>query len=913
MAPQYTAPSLQDQPVAPMKEWKGYFRNTDPTILAPNCLTFPSINCFVPNMDKVVPRMGKTVLGQPYTEDKNWPVIGHKERFTTMGGYVLEVRVVKSDDANLKDIIEVLYPNPVTGEYQWYQITQNVNPLTAGVHEYYMDDWFDTNLNPAESLNLSRLIWVNGLKQIFSWTGGIAPIVAVINNVSISTTLGVTWTSLGFVSPALGGSGNVIINGVAYAVSGGWDTDTLLISNTSGISVNDVAFSQIQADTSQTAPDVPFDMCRQNKNYMFYGNWKSRKLYMSNGFNHNATQEITSAQAVQNDLVLSQDSPYTGTGSHVYRVTIDSVNPEANRQDFIPGGSGGLNDGRYNTSGYTDDDGSENVYKVVMVAEYTIVVPSSSGLQVGEIIQGNTSDALARVVVVYDAGSQDEIGVVLLQGQFEAGETITSLSSGVTTGASTVVTYQDWIQCYKNDSPRTITNGPQTGRTVALFNSAVINLVDGLTITFGNWFGHAVGDTFQLTIDIGGNDTFQWQIDGGTPTTGVAITGNPQTLSNGVEITFVSKTGHAVGDYWDITVDQEVDKAWTSFYYTLPVRKPGEGYVYQLPSNFWTMAPQEEEMYVNTAYGYWSYISTVLSADLQSETVSLTPLKQSSASKVIYPYMITHLDNDLIFVTENKKLDMIGRQQFLQLPQIGYLSQPIELDFIESTFFKGSMHYLDKRLYITSPGESVTLIYDNQADNKYWQPPQIISETGILSTFQNTLIAHSNLRNQTFNLFTGTKGDSTGREFVAYTVRARTAYASFGNRWKKKNSNRSFIEGYITGVPPLTLSIYSGIGGCGGISSHPVQPIVCILPDRAPLGEGGFGSHSFGSDQFNENPYFSEIYTKFSPILSFYFVALQLECTTLSHTYSLLSMGLNAVESNEGNSALIPEEVISRE
>lgn len=961
----------------------GYVRNQDPTTLSPDALTFPSINCFIPNKDKIVPRLGTTLLGQAYTTDEIWPVIGHKKRFTTIGGYEVEVRVVKTDDSNLKDIVEVLLLSPVlfnityntlvggpytvgeivtgatsgatgivvsdsgtvvvlnsvvgifmpgetitggssgttanvvssiqdatTGVPTWYQMTENVNPLPVGLHRYYMDDWFDTNLDSAVSLKLSRLVWVNGLTRIFSWTGGIAPIVSIVANTSISTTPGKTWASLGFIDPALdpSSSGDIIINGIKYNITGGWSTNTLLLASTAGISLNNVALSEIQNDASVSAPNVPFDMCRGNKNYMFYGNWNSQQLYMSNGFNRPAVSEISQTQAVQNDLVLGT-SPYTGLGAHKYRVTIDSVNPEVNL--YTVTGASLLDDAVYDTTGYNaGPQPTPNVYVVNMLADFTLVVPIIGGTYtIAEMVTGLTSGAKGVVVAVIPGPTYSYAIKLLTPFGFESSENVQG-SDSTLINPVTQALFQNWIQYSKNGIAVPINNGSGP-LLVTPLNILPTPLTDGLTITFANFFGHLVGNSYQLTINLGTHDTYQWQIDGATPVaTGVAIVANAiQTLTNGITISFVSQSGHTIGDTWEISVNQAITLAWTNFYYTLPIRRPGEGYLYQLSANFWTMAPQESEMYVNNKFGKWAYIETVLSADLQSETVLLTPLKQVSSSKVIFPYMTSYLDDTLIYVTENKTLDMIGRKELLQLPQTTNLSQPVALDFQEASFIDGSMEYLDKKLFITSPRETLMLVYDNQPNNKYWQPPQIIPENGILSIVGNTLITHSNLRNQSFNLFTGKNGDNGSN----YTVRARTGYLSYGNRWGFKNSNASFVEGYITGAPPMVLNVILGINGCGGIFPHNIEPVVCISPDQAPHGEGNFGSHQNGSDTFNQDSHFNEIYERFKPILEFRFASLELSCVATNHSYAWLSFGLNAVISNRGNNDLKNREIITRE
>lgn len=813
--------TLGDQPATVLQKWIGYLRRADQTVQPANSLAYPSQNCIIPMKDKIDPRAGSTLLGAAYTAGKDWPIIGHKKRFTTMGGVDVEVRVAKSNDGTLNDIVQVLYPNPLTGINQWYTISAGIwglvpNTLSAwtavppGLHRYYMDDWFDSNLNPAKSLNVSRLIWVNGLSFIFSWIGAIAPIVnitgsisgnyflsvdfgnlvfeplfpgsytvgevvtggtsgatavvvseQIVNSVSTLTLIrnsGVfvpgetltggtsayvslvtsytppanTWASLGFLDPTIGGESPYInINGIAYFVANGWGTNTIDVISPFNpeVSIGDVAMSYPRAD----ATTIPLDVTKNNQNYMYYGYWKSRRLFQSNAFGHDATQIITGTTAVLNDLVVT--GPYTGTGSHTYKILITS------------------------------------------------------------------------------AGTPDQ---------------------------------------------------------------------------------------------------FSWSVDGGIPTaTGVAITGAAQALSSGISITFGDTTGHTVGDSWTIEVNQPVTKAWTNFYYSIPVRKPGEGYVFQLPANFWTMEPQESQMYVNTAYGQWGYIEPKLSSDLLSETVVYTPLKQPGSSKVIYPYMIGHMDNSLIYVTENKKLDMIQRMKFLELPQIGNLSNLVQLDFDELSFLDGSVEYQDKKFWITSPHDGKMLCYDYL--QKYWQAPQAFPELGILSVVGNTLINHSSIRNQSFNLYTDDP-DNPGDNGQEYTVIARSPYDPGGDRWGEKNSNASFVEGYVEGAPPMYQNLYLDIDGASGIRSHLIKPVIMAIPTTAPLGEGPFGEHPFGSDKFQPFPHFFEIDKRAKPLqMQYYFLAMELVCTTKKHSYSWLTMGVNRVVGNRGNNKLLNKSEISRE
>ena len=65
---------------------------------------------------------------------------------------------------------------------------------------------------------------------------------------------------------------------------------------------------------------------------------------------------------------------------------------------------------------------------------------------------------------------------------------------------------------------------------------------------------------YEVEIDTEGTpDTFKWRQrdftgSWGGYTTGVSITGSPQTLANGITITFGATTGHTLGDKWNLYV-----------------------------------------------------------------------------------------------------------------------------------------------------------------------------------------------------------------------------------------------------------------------------------------------------------------------------------------------------------------------
>jgi hypothetical protein len=264
------------------------------------------------------------------------------------------------------------------------------------------------------------------------------------------------------------------------------------------------------------------------------------------------------------------------------------------------------------------------------------------------------------------------------------------------------------------------------------------------------------------------------------------------------------------------------------------------------------MGVQEQEVYVNSSNGEWGVVSTTLSADLLSETVKLDPLKQAGANKVLYPYLIGHLKDKLVYISTSKNLNTIGRELFLEKPQTGYLSDPVKHDFTASSFIGGRIKFLNERLNITSPDEGIMHVYDDFKG--YWQPPKMFPEMGLLSIFGNDLITHSNTRNQSFTMFAANSDNDQ-----AYTVRVRSPYTDLGVRWQSKASSMSFTEGYVEGEPPIIHRAILGVNGCAAVYPHDMQPIICAISDDAPIGEGALGSHPLGSDPSLPGTYFQEI------------------------------------------------------
>lgn len=1042
---------LLQTPVIEDEGWNGYQHFTDPTRLPFNVLTYPSQNCSMPSHDKIVPDLGKKTLGQQWTDDVGMK--GNKEKYTTLAGVELEVRVwqaelaieinnktgdfaigetitgssshstatvvskneidalnfeliltditgkfttsdtvtggtsgatadVTLNNANRGDVIEVLYTdtNPDGAFYNiphWYAITKIDNSLPIGLHRYSFDQWFDTNLNPSESLNIPRLIWVNGLKKVFSWVGGIASIVDVTEELSSGDTyasVDVGTLNLYSTVGVIGSfnntqdtqtpihSGSVISEGQSFQNANISILDSVkFYIKKFGAPTGNVTATIYASTGSLGTTSKPTGAVLATSDSISIASLTTG--YVFTKFQFTGINRITLSAATNYVVVLNYSG---GDGSNYLDVGIDTLHPS------------GVGNSSFSTDDttWTAESGHNCLFYI-----YGTSTPAGGPFLVGEIVQGPSgsgmvaeiSDLFSPLTLVKTAGTftvgdavygltSGETGTVLsyippsitwaslgfLQGEsssFKIGDTVYAISSGWGTesvvytptlptvhpgdiGFSVIraddvevafdfcrqtknyMYYGNWNQrqlyqsnAFNRDADAVITN-----------ETIIPDGLDDLYIPSVTTYTGTGSAVYKVIINNGTSNpnSFDWYKNGIYKASINIDHTMPQLLDDGIYIQFVYNIDHTVGSSWEITATQAITDAWFNFYYSLPIRRPGEGYIFRLPSNFWTMDVQEDKLYVNTKFGEWSIIDTVLSSDLQNETVSLVPLKQSGALKVIDPWMTGHMEDNLVFVTLDKSLMNMGRQAFLQEPQDGYMSDPVKYDFLPCSFIGGGIKYIGKRLYITSPEQGIMHCLD--VAKKYWQPPKTFPEMGIPSIVGNDLIVHSNIRNQTFTMFANVSDNGQ-----SYLVLARTPFNPYFKlvarkripaRWDSKYSSNTFIEGYIQGNPQLIFTCLLGPNDPNGLS-HEVEPIITNNPsDKASIGQGSLGTHPLGNDLFIEGSYFNEIYNKFKPIMSYYFIALQISCVSKNHSYSVLAIGVNMSFAPTGNNTLIGDREI---
>lgn len=917
MAKKYLPNILTDAPVDQLMNWGAFSAKREKTMLPPTILVEPSQNCLVPDGDKVIPRFGSQVKFQKKTPIiDNEGIIGGYKKYKNFAGVEMDVKAYR--DATAGEQVLVLF-NDV-----YVPITTNPNTDFLGTGYIYFATYTDTNLDLSKNKRLPRLCWVNGYATddavpkgvVFSWTGGISQIATIAANV-ITIPSGQTWRKLGFSLTPDDTAIAVTINGVEYTSSdpSELDTDTLTLNASPTAVVGDIVTSAVEVDELV----APLQMLRMSKNYMYYGSEKLRQWFMSNQFGRpNNVIQIGSNAELDDMNVVSDPEDYTGSNLNNFRIQVVEIDPPVNDLQQTYNGTG--SPVFFDTSGYSVANGN-NKYEMKCV--YTQIITGKSAtyspppeFEDGEIVIGGTTGAVGIIYQSNPITINLVAGLQVVSGQFKIGETITGQGTGATIE---IFSLQSAIGVcfYKNGIIQTGMPGMGGGVTRGVYQASLNGqplttpwtFIDGLTVMFPDDTLMDYGDVLTLiaVTNEGGPDQIAVSVNGGTFGNPFDITGSPQTVAalQGIMVEFGQTEGHKVGDYWNISANRGVSRPWADFYYTLDfntqqsARRPGEGYIYDIPSPFWTMDTFEDSMYLNTSDGNWGYTNPTLSADLKSEDISFVPLKQVGSSKVLYPYLTGHSRNDFLYIDENRNLQSLGRRMMLQKLQAATMSNDVLNKFQSLSFEDGSILFQDNNINITSPHDNTMMVWNER--KSYWQPPQFIPNLGLLTNIGNDLYVHSYIDTATRKL---NDPDAEGDDGIEYEVIIRNSTYDHGNRWMKKSANMGFWEGYIFEKLPagtMKMNLYLDPNGCAGIKRVDIEPVFgCDTTNAGNFGGGNDGNHEFGGAENHKTDYARYNWAKLG-VVDFYFSSMEFTCRTKKHTYEVLSMGINLAQSKINN------------
>jgi hypothetical protein len=344
-----------------------------------------------------------------------------------------------------------------------------------------------------------------------------------------------------------------------------------------------------------------------------------------------------------------------------------------------------------------------------------------------------------------------------------------------------------------------VSNLPIAGFTTLTFDGAVLEF---------DTTNHVSGDTWVL--DISSEDLFSTYKDDVLISNNFPCTLTPFFIADGVSVNFNAVKGHAVGDTWTVKANRDIENAYANFYYDIPGREPGQGFEVILDSPFFTMHPQEKDMYVYCRGGHQYKIYPQLSSNLLNETIIVDALKLDPENIPQDNWLIGIFNNGLCTVTRDQSLQIIGRQILTELPQLKVMSDNIKKDLTKYNWKGGTIKHFNRNLYITLPHENLIFIWNDE--RKHWQPPQRFSRRiGLLSIIDNKLIGHDYDSRNSFELFVAGEFNDlpSSAEPNGFPIEKRIVlpYNNRGERFKLKKSYAIGFEGYVTGSHNIQYKI----------------------------------------------------------------------------------------------------------
>jgi hypothetical protein len=132
---------------------------------------------------------------------------------------------------------------------------------------------------------------------------------------------------------------------------------------------------------------------------------------------------------------------------------------------------------------------------------------------------------------------------------------------------------------------------------------------------------------------------------------------------------------------------------------------------------------------------------------------------EQAGGKIALLYCMEIVGNSVVFLSEDKTLNQITPNDIGTLEitdNIAVISDDVEALLLRLDLDGARMFDHHRYLFITVPAESVLLMVDKGADNRsfIWQSPMTIPISGI-SIINGQRYGHSNGRNETFELFSG--------------------------------------------------------------------------------------------------------------------------------------------------------------
>lgn len=284
---------------------------------------------------------------------------------------------------------------------------------------------------------------------------------------------------------------------------------------------------------------------------------------------------------------------------------------------------------------------------------------------------------------------------------------------------------------------------------------------------------------------------------------------------------------------------------------------------------------------------------------------------------------IDNFGSELVWLDQNNQLRALGTftEQGEAKPTL--LSLPVFEELKEDDFTGGHLRAVEDTIYITAPNTGRDWMYSIRevlnedgsiSSEKIWQPPQVrgISRFDVID---GVLYGHSNKNPQIYQVWDTEQwfDDDPSGEEVGYACVARFAYRNHGSRFKIKQFNKIYFEGYMIEGVLLNCLVYSEYQGFESIQNVYINaaddpesegdPAKFYAGNPYSLGDSPLGDNPLGQGILEESssqeliPKFRAI-TQINPVNAFEYL-LEVYSAVSNARWELLVLGPNVVEAEQ--------------
>ena len=254
-----------------------------------------------------------------------------------------------------------------------------------------------------------------------------------------------------------------------------------------------------------------------------------------------------------------------------------------------------------------------------------------------------------------------------------------------------------------------------------------------------------------------------------------------------------------------------------------------------------------------------------------------------------------HSPNGILFVTEDKELLHLIREQDIDYPQLISISDAIRPTFQTGIHDDGTGIVFDNKVYYAYKQDSnstyndVVIVYD--LIRKIWYPPFVGWNVNDWTIVNGKLHWHSATSPNTYEMI-----DEKTDETLGFTSILRTWAEDFGKPMLQKKTSHIYLEIYQLENTEITATILYDENGYSGISEYLLKANDDANNKFNSEAYNVYGANAFGQERFGSNPDFSGMkkyryFLELKDNIEFFNISLQLSAEKAGVDFELIRFG----------------------